>query len=59
MNIDKTNVFMVAGALLVAALIVTSGPKVTPGAVELGLFHFKVAVVCLAIGFCLKSEEKR
>ena len=59
MNIDKTKVFMVAGASLVAALIVTDGPKVTPVAVELGLFHFKVAVICIVIGVCLKSEEKR
>jgi hypothetical protein len=26
---------------------------------ELGMFHYKMAVVCFAIGFCLKSEEKR
>jgi hypothetical protein len=45
--------------MLIAAGILSAGPRATSASLELSMFHFKMAVVCLVIGFCLKSEEKR
>ena len=59
MNIDKTKVYVIGGGMLIAAGILSAGPRATSVALELGMFHYKMAVVCFAIGFCLKSEEKR
>ena len=58
MNIDKTKVYITAAASLITSFILSAGPKATSVALELSMFHFKMAVVCLAIKFCLKSEEK-
>ena len=54
MNIDKTKVYNIALASVILAVL-----HLECKSVELSMFHFKMAVVCLAIGFCLKSEEKR
>ena len=59
MNFDKTKVYVIGGGMLIAAGILSAGPRATSASLELSMFHFKMAVVCLVIGFCLKSEEKR
>ncbi len=59
MNIDKTKVYVIGGGMLIAAGILSAGPRATSASLELSMFHIKMAVVCLVIGFCLKSEKKR
>ena len=59
MNIDKTKVYVIGVGMLIAAGILSAGPRATSASLELSMFHIKMAVVCLVIGFCLKSEKKR
>jgi len=59
MNIEKTKVYITAAASLIISFILSAGPKATSAALELSMFHCKMTMVCFAIGFCLKSEEKR
>jgi hypothetical protein len=59
MNIDKTKVYIIGVGMLIAAGILSAGPRATSASLELSMFHIKMAVVCLVIGFCLKSEKKR
>ena len=59
MNIDKTKVYVIGVGMLIAAGILSAGPRATSDSLELSMFHIKMAVVCLVIGFCLKSEKKR
>jgi len=59
MNIEKTKVYITAAASLIISFILSAGPKATSASLELSMFHIKMAVVCLVIGFCLKSEKKR
>lgn len=59
MNIDKTKVYIIAVASLIISFILSEDPKATSTALELSMFYCKMTIVCFAIGFCLKSEEKR
>ena len=54
MNIDKTKVYNIALASVILSVL-----HLECKSVELSMFHIKMAVVCLVIGYCLKSEEKR